>query len=281
MKSSYLNNLMSSFYLWLDHEILDKGQAYINHSGKLFETNDPNFSSSSIYASPFRQWVYDSSITGANIVSGVFINNTYIPKSNNLKVDYNRGRVAFTQRNTGQNVTVNYSFKEYNLYYTDEKEEKLLFENSYSITPKINSITGALNYLDRPYPCIFIKNTNLQNIPFAFGGQDSTESMIRCIVLASNSFSLDSLTSLLNDSNKKYIPIFDSEKLPFDVWGDFKNIPYFNYNEFTSTVPISDISLIRNVSISKLSELDNSKINKKCIGALVDFELSSIRSPRK
>jgi hypothetical protein len=281
MKNSYLNNLMSSFYLWLDHEILYHGEAYTNYSGKLFETADPNFALSSIYGSPFRQWVYDTSITGANIISGVFNNGVYEPKNNGLKIDYNRGRAIYVSKNIGKNITSSYALKEYNIYYTDEKEEKLIFENAYSVTPKINAITGSLNYLDRPFPCIFIKNTNIQNYPFSFGGQDSTESMVRCIILASNSFSLDSLLSLLNDSNKKNIPIFDSKELPFDIYGDIKSGINFNYKNYASFVSVQDYSFIKNVTVSKLSEVENSKINKKCLAALVDFELSSVRSPRK
>jgi len=200
MKSSYINNLMSSFYLWLDHEILDKGEAFINYSGKLFNSPDPNFPNASIYSSPFRQWVYDSSIPNANIPSGVFINNAYIPRGvSGLNLDFNKGRVIFNNI-VNNNITTNFSFKEYNLYYTDEREEKLLFEKAYNITPKVTQITGGLQYLDAPYPCIFIKHRMGENIPFAFGGEDSTESMLRCIVLASNSFSLDGLISILNDS---------------------------------------------------------------------------------
>jgi hypothetical protein len=33
--------------------------------------------------------------------------------------------------------------------------------------------------------------------------------------------------------------------------------------------------------VSKLDEIENSKINKKCVAALVDFELSDVRNPRK
>ena len=208
MKTTYLHNLTSSFYLWLDHEILDKGRAFFNYSGKLYSTQDPNFSNNYIYGSPFRQWVYDSSISGAVIASGVYHNNAFVSKNNNLRIDYNKGRaISNNQFTNSQGVTANYSFKEYNLYYTDEREEKLLFEKAYNITPKIAEITGSLGYLDTPYPCIFIKHRTVENKPFAFGGEDKTENMVRCIVLASNSFSLDGLISILNYSARKIFPI--------------------------------------------------------------------------
>ena len=89
MKASYVTNLMSSFYLWLDHEILYKGEAFINYSGKLYSSPDPNFYNNSVYSAPFRQWVYDSSIPNANIPSGVFINNNYISRNvSGLNIDF-------------------------------------------------------------------------------------------------------------------------------------------------------------------------------------------------
>jgi hypothetical protein len=119
-----------------------------------------------------------------------------------------------------------------------------------------------------------------ENIPFAFGGEDSTQTMIRCIVLASNSFSLDGLISILNDSARKVFPILNPQDFPFDYFGDFKSGNYFNYKELCKNQPVYNLVNIDRVTISKLDEIDNSKINKKCVGALIDFELSDIRNPR-
>jgi hypothetical protein len=93
MKAAYITNLMSSFYLWLDHEILTRGEAFINYSGKLYNSPDPNFPNNSIYGAPFRQWVYDRSVPNANIPSGVFINGNYIARGvSGLNIDFNKGR---------------------------------------------------------------------------------------------------------------------------------------------------------------------------------------------
>jgi hypothetical protein len=291
MKESYINNLSSSFYLWLDHEILSKGEGFINCTGNLYKTYDPNLSTSSIYGSAFRQWVYDYSIPNAIVCSGFFINNNFYNRDNTfvsgLSIDYTKGRIIFNNQNnvniTGSPKAV-FSLKEYNLYYTDEREEKLLFEKSYSVTPKTYQTTGALNYLDAPYPCIFIKHRFGENTPFAFGGLETTNNTIRCIILASNSFSLDSVISILNDANKKMFPLLNSSDLPFDFKGDFKTFEFdgihFDYIRLCETKSQSDLILIKNVTITKLDEIDNSKINKKCVAALVDFELESVRKPR-
>jgi len=283
MKASYLNNLTTSFYLWLDHEILSKGDAFINYTGKLYNSYDPNYDSySSVYSSPFKQWVYDSSINGAIIPSGVYNNDNFVAKNiSGLAIDYNNGRVIFNNNIVNNNnLTARYSLKEFNIYFTDEKEDKLLFENAYSVRPKFSQITGGLTYSEIPYPCIFIKNRSNENIPYAFGGEDKTESMIRCIILAKDSFSMDGVLSILNDSSKKVFPLLNPVDFPFNYLGDFKIGTSFNYINLCRNQPQSNYTLIDRVTVSKIDESTNTYVNKKVIMALVDFDLYNIRYPR-
>lgn len=284
MKASYINNLTSSFYLWLDHEILNRGEAFITYSGKLYETEDPNFQlTSSVYGSPFKQWVYDSSITNAYIPSGITSGTQFIPRGQNgLNLDFNNGRAIFSgnQILNNQNLTVKYSFKEFNLYYTDEREDRLMFEKSYSLTPQTTRVTGALTYLETPYPCIFIKLKTNDNEPFAFGGLDTSNYWIRCIILAKDSFSLDSVISILADSARKVFPVFNPNDLPFNYFGDFKNGTSYNYVNMCKNQTQDKLVFIDKVSITKFSESDNLYINKKTMAATADFELKAIRYPR-
>lgn len=284
MKASYLNNFVSSFFLWLDHEILSKGEAFTNYSGKLYESTDPAYElNSSVYSSPFKQWVYDSSISGANIPSGIYSNGQFLVRgTSGTTIDWNHGRIIFNNNtiNNNQNLTASYSFKDFNLYYTDEREDKLLFDKSYTLTPKTTRITGGLGYLEIPYPCIFIKLKTNENKPFAFGGQDTMENWIRCIILARDTFSLDSLSSILTDSARKVFPVFNADSLPFNYFGDLKTGNSYNYTNMCTTQPASNLVYIKNVSISKFGEQENLYINKRTMAAFADFELESIRQPR-
>lgn len=282
MKASYLNNLTSSFFLWLDHEILSRGEAFQNYTGKLYPTTDPNFNvTSSVYGSPFKQWVYDSSINGAIIPSGIYSNGTFIPRGQSgLAIHYNYGRAIFNNNIVNNNnLTAAYSLKEFNIYYTDEREEKLLFEKSNTITPRVTTVTGALNYIDLPYPCIFFKLKSNENKPFAFGGLDTSENLITCVVLAKDIFSLDSITSILADSARKVFPVFNSDVLPFNYLGDLKSGTSFNYTNLCAQNR-NNLVYIHRVSVSKFDEFTNLFVNKKCMAAVVDFELESIRQPR-
>ncbi len=65
MKPQYQHELMTSFMLWFDHELLQKGEAYSNQTGVLYYDNDTRLPSSyKAYSSCYKQWVNDSSITG-------------------------------------------------------------------------------------------------------------------------------------------------------------------------------------------------------------------------
>ena len=65
MKPQYQHELMTSFLLWFDHELLQEGEAYSNKTGTLFIKSDSRLPSSfTSIQSNYKQWVNDSSITG-------------------------------------------------------------------------------------------------------------------------------------------------------------------------------------------------------------------------
>ena len=58
MKAQYENQAMSSFMLYIDHEITARGQAYTNFSSFLNETNQ-TVNGVFNYSAPYRQMVSD------------------------------------------------------------------------------------------------------------------------------------------------------------------------------------------------------------------------------
>jgi hypothetical protein len=287
MKPTYLTNLMSSFYLWLDHELLSRGDAYQIYSGKMYSRQDYHYADHISYASPFRQWVSDSSIAGAVIPSGVYVGGNFISKgTSGLAVNFNLGEISF---NTGvsmtmQNVTARYSIKDFNIYYTDEREENLLFDNKYLVQSQTNRVTGALYPDDQPYPCIFIKNTSYENKPLSFAGQDKTMTTIRCIVLSDSIYTMDGAISIMVDTARKVFPIIPNSGLPYNYYGDFKSGTSYNYTGLAAYVQKNtptDMVYIDRVTVSRLDEIRNKHINLKTVAALVDFDLWQGRYPRQ
>ena len=67
MKAQFDNTVMSSFYLWFDHTLLTKGEAFTNFSSFFYEADDM-YQGYNAYGAPFKQLVSDTSVTGATVL---------------------------------------------------------------------------------------------------------------------------------------------------------------------------------------------------------------------
>jgi len=282
MNPSYTTNLMSSFYLWLDHELAHVGQGFVNTSGQLFPVNDPTCAGYNVYSSPFRQWISDSNIANAVVPSGVYCDGNLLTRDSGVILNFNKGQVLLPSNVKPNLVTTQYSKKDFNLYYTDEREETLLFENAHALQSKFRNITGGLNGDDQPFPCIFIKNTAYQNVPYALGGQEQTKTTVRCIILSDNMYLLDGAISVMTDSVRKVFPVVEPSKLPYNYYGDFKSGTSYEYVQMANDASLnaSNLIYIDRVTVSRLDEIRNKHINLKVVAAMVDFDLWQARYPR-
>jgi hypothetical protein len=278
MKAQLDNVLMSSMIMWIDNTILKRGEAFQNYNSQFYPiTNIYNGFYS--YGLPFKQVVSDSSVSGANLLSGVYVNNSFITVGQSGLTGINpfQGQVYFTGNQAGKTLSGTYAVKDFNIYLTNQPEEELLFETEYKIRPKTSQNPTGLAIESITYPCIFLKNNGGTNEPFALGGQDQTMMEVRAVVLADNMFNLDAVCSLLKDTARKYVPLINNS--PFNVFGAL-NSGYFNYNSLTSGINLSnDAFYITEVNISKIFANLNTK-NNQVFPAFVDFTLSNIRYPR-
>jgi len=278
MKIQLDNILMSSMIMWMDNILLKKGEAFQNFNSQFYPiTNIYNGFYS--YGLPFKQVVSDSSISGANLLSGVYVNNSFIKvgQSGLTGINPNQGQVYFTGSQAGKTLSGTYAVKDFNIYLTNQPEEELLFETEYKIRPKTTQTATGLALESITYPCIFLKNNGGINEPFALGGQDQTMLEVRAVVLADNMFNLDAVCSILKDTARRYVPLINPA--PFNNFGSL-NSGYFNYNTLTSGINLSnDAFYITEVNISKIFANFNPR-NTQVFPAFVDFTLSNIRYPR-
>lgn len=273
----YFNLLSASTRLFVENYLLYFQSAYDNYSGQLYSTTDPNYSNYQIWGSPFRQWVVDSSVTGAYIPSGVYQNGAFVPRgTSGLAIDYERGRVLCT--GGLNNPTAAYAVKEFNCYFTHIDEADLLIDNAFLIKPKLQQNTGALFWNQEPVPAIYFKLQHSENVPWAFGGTDQSETIISAIVIADSPYKLDACCTALTDTARKYFPLLKLEELPFNILGDVKSGVY-NYVDLCQGK--TDLVMIERVKTSKFSESTNKQISQKCWVALVDFKLIDQREPRR
>lgn len=276
MKAQLDNILMSSMMLWIDNKILSKGQAFTNFSSNFYPV--PNLINGlNSYGLPFKQIVCDSSIQGANLLSGVYVNNNFktVGTDNLVGINPNQGQIYFDNIQNGL-LSGNYAVKDFNIYITSSPDENILFETQYKTRPKTFQTATGLAPNSITYPAIFLKNNGGINSPYAFGGLDKTNIEVRAIVLAENTFNLDAVSSILRDTSREYIPIIQNG--PFNSLGCVSN-GYYNYNSLVSNIDINSKFYISDVSVSRIINPDN-KSNQSIYSSVVDFTLENIRYPK-
>lgn len=276
MKSQYDNKLLSSFLLYLDNKILSKGEAFVNHSG-LFYPVENFFNGYYTYAAPFKQMVYDTSVSGANQISGVYVNGVFNSPGtggNLISINPNQGQVYFNTDKSSATISGNYAIKDLNLVITDEREEKLLFETQYFLKPKTSQTITGLSPETITYPVIFLKINKASNDSFAFGGLDNSITTVRAIVIADSAFLLDATCSILKDCKNDRFTILESTDLPMNAFGGYTGV--FNYTGLnTNKIPI-----VWEVDVSKIlpNKGQFANLNPNILCSFADFEMHDIRA---
>lgn len=279
MIAQFDNQVMSSFLMWFDHMLLNKGQAHYQVT-TTFPQSECYFPGFYAYNAPYKGLVYDTSIAGATVLTGVSINN----------VNYNLGQSPLTGINhfegqvlttvNGATVSGVYSVKEINVLLTSQPEEKILFETNYARRNKTNGLLESLDENSIPYPVIFLRNDGGENVPIAFGGTDQTNIRINAIVIADSQYMLDAIFSIFRDRNYDLVYLINESDNPFNVYGSFKdNIP-FNYNNLVAG---KDYCTIEKVTVNKIPSMRNREynLNPSIYYGIIDFELMKFRNPRQ
>lgn len=286
MQYQYENRVISSFLVWLDDTICNKGQAWTNYQSLFYSMNSV-FNGYSTYSAPFKQLIYNAGVTGATIMTGVYLNGTFVTtgQSGLFNIDYNEGRLYFS---TGLAATTvisgNYALKDFNVSLTNQPDEFLLFETKYEIRPRITRTLSGLAGDTLTYPLIWIKDDGGHNEPFAFGGMDQTNTRIRTFILSDSQFKLDAVNSILKDKVRDYIPLLDDADMPLNNYGGLRQP--FNYSGVSvGKVNQNKAVFIDRVDCSKFNVRSQdftqlTQINPEIHVGIVDFEVSQPRWPR-
>ena len=302
MKPLFQHTLTNSFTLWFDHFLLRRGEAFRNlptggtmqlqylNDGRL----DPDYVS---YSSPYKQWVFDSDISGATIVDTVTVDGLNLNRASSddgngvdpkISIDYLNGRVIFNKDVTSaRNVSISgVAVKDFNIYATDESEESLVVEDKYDTNSRFFEAITPIEPYKQVVPAIFIANQGSRNDPIALGGLDNTVTTFRCVVFAENLFQLDGALSVFNDSKNEVFYQVSYDDHPIDEFGDVKSVinsvatnniyKYCDlpFEEKNSPYVISD------VVVSKLSDKVETKISPSLFIGFIDIEVSKFRYPR-
>lgn len=282
MKPQYKHELMTSFMLWFDHELLQEGEAYSNKTGTLYAKSDSRLPNTYISAqSNYKQWVNDSSVSGST--------NPVIPtdfegsgRSNGILFDFDNGRIIETGGSlvTGDTLTGTFAVKDFNIYLTNETEEDLILENKFQINSRYGdlSISGIDPY-DQVVPAIFLNSEYMRNEGFAFGGEEKTTNTIKAVVIADNEYQLDGALSIFADTSRKTFSKIPFSGHPSTEYGDIKGGTY-NYLSLANSYSAGAPYFIEDVTVSKFSERAQNKLPGDLKIGFIDFDVSTNRFPR-
>lgn len=295
MKPQFQHEIITSFSMWLENHILRKGEAFSNQNDqKFFYQSDDRLDDSFIsFACPHKQWVTDSSIVGANVIDSITVDgNTVNRNTSGVYFDFDNGRVLiphdaryngvnFISATSSSEVKGSYSVKDFNIYITDQTEEELLLETQFDTNSRFSQdLSEGIKPYDQVLPAIFISYESSNNDPFAFGGQDSTMTSIRCVIFAENSYQLDGVLSLLNDSNNLNLTNVGFNEHPLNEFGDLKE-GHFDYNDLIDRYfDYRSMAIVNSVNVSKLNDRVAKKTHPGLFLGFADFELMSVRMPR-
>lgn len=271
------NLVTSSFLLWLNNWIANRGQAYSNIGTQFYPTNT-RINGYYTYASPYNQLVADFSVSGANVPTGIYINGNFTQKGQNgfVDINYNHGLVYFSSQPTGT-ISGNYSVKEINISPLTISENKLLFETKFSQKPKISQNITGISSDSLAYPAIFVKSIAGSNEPFAFGGLKKTNSSIGLFVFADSQYQLDAINSLIRDAEEQLLPMLGTGDMPYNALGGFKNNINFNYKNLANgKISSGNYGYIESVDtavFTNKANVDINSLNPDCYFGVIDINI--------
>jgi len=284
MKPVFQHELLSSFYLWFDSYLLRKGEAYETFTTNFYHYSDERITDKVVFGSPYKQFVYDDSANGAVVIESLSGDGTEITKgTSGMMVDYENGRVLFdSDFATGTNISGRYSVKNFNTYISNQNEEQLILEGKYETNSRY---TRSLTYV-APYaqvtPAAFLTIENVNNQPFALGGEDNTITTAKAVVFAENVYELDGILSVFADSNKSCFANIPFTGAPLNEYGDIKSDHYPNGYSYTGLANDykDDIFMIDNTTVSKFSDRARRVLEPSLYVGFIDFEIHKYRFPR-
>lgn len=266
--------VLSSFLLYIDHEIQSKGQAFQNQTVKFFPETS-SIVNNYIFTSAVKPLCNDTSISGANILSGIYIGNSYIPvgQSGLKAINHYKGALYFTGINPesyGLPLSGLSALKEISVKITDKTDWKLMFETKYVNNGSMSVPVTGLDLDVEMSPIVFLRFKGQENKPFAFSRLDNQTITVRAIIIADTEFQKIGVSSILKNLNYRVIPLVQST--PFDSLGNMTGVNY-NYSQLPTDSLLTPMILgVKSIDVPQEGSYRDIRRNM----SIVDFEVSTI-----
>jgi|SRR5882724_119143 len=271
MIAPQLDNLVvSSFLLFIDHEIQRQGNSYSNKSG-LFYPEQSDVSGLYIYSCPYLQLCNDTSISGANIMSGIYLNGVFVKvgQSGLVAINHYDGDVKFNTplpKNTV--VSGNFAVKDFNIYLADQPDYNIILSDKYSSNPKYAQQATGIPLGNKIMPAVFLVPKEQEAKDLVFGGIDDNAMRIRAMVVCENVYQRVAVCGILKNFKLRQFPLIAST--PFDYLGNMTGINY-NYTGLPYYGLYSPF--VRRAKVNEIPEVGSyTDVTKQF--AMVDFDVS-------
>ena len=254
MKAQFDQNLLSSFYLWLENRLLKSDtKAYLTGLSNNFRYVDFDDIPADMvgYQGEYRQLVAEYNIDTVN--SGFFIGDDFITgdssANGNVYTDYNNGRILFPSASgTGLSVSGDYSVKEVNTYISHDSDLDFILQESFSIMNNHKFVVGFLPSIDLHKVCLeaskesayyddYVKRTYLNEIDaittFHFQ-EEGPLSQFDLVLMDINSQKISGLYQYMIEGliKENGVP-YNGKDVPIDNLYRYKEIKWFlqGFNE--------------------------------------------------
>lgn len=272
MRPQLDNKIISSFLLYLDNKIQQRGGGFYNTNG-LFYPAQSNVNGLYAYTCPYKQLCNDVSVSGATVMSGVYLNNTYISvgESGLTAINHYDGALYFNSplpKNTV--ISGNFAIKDFSIYLSDQPDYKLLFGTKFVPNPKFGIQPKTGLPLDaKTAPAIYLVVKNQENKPFAFAGLDDNSISIRAVVIADTFYEKVAVCNIFKNLYLRPFKLVTSTS--FDYLGNMTGV---NYNYTGSSGSDFYKPLVLKSKVSEVN-LEGEFIDTKKQFAFVDIEIST------
>lgn len=242
MKRVLDHDVISSFKEFFNHRLLNNLQGFKNVTAPLYPySGNRRFVGKRMYASPYSQWVYDKSVPGVQIPSGVGSLNR---GTSGLIFDFKNGRILVNS-NVSISGSLNVSVPDFNIYVTTKSFQKIVLENKFSYAPYVKSPTSAGKQESIIAPCIILSLSNSSSEPFELGGIDTSKFLINVGVLTDRTYNLMGAQKVIRDMARRVFPLLYTT--PLNEYNDLKETSW-DYDNVVNLSMTSDFLYINNTS---------------------------------
>jgi len=266
------NQILSNLLLFIDYQVQRQGSSFSNKTGLFYPANR-TINGLTTYTCAYKQLCNDTSISGATVMSGVYINGNYTPvgTSGLYAINHYQGAIHFSSP-PASNAVISGSFgvKEIAVYVSDQPDYKIIFEGKYQSNPKYGDVPSGMPLDVKVAPGIFLVPKNQENRPFAFAGIDDNYNLVRAVIVTDSLYQRMALSNILKNLRLKTLPLATST--PFDYLGNITGQNAYNYTGLpfaTNFAPI--IMTAKATEIPQKAEYVD--IYKQF--CMVDFEIST------